>query len=297
MGLDDPTLKFLAAAKANGVEYANTLTIGRQSLHMADDQLFQIFQELGIRQDVTLFQRELQGYGEPFFRLLGAQGVSSIDASSYEGATFIHDLNEPIDGSLKNQFSVVFDGGTLEHIFNFPQAIRNCMEMVRVGGHFLQVSNANNFMGHGFYQFSPELIFGVFSEGNGFATEAVFLHEYAEGDKWYRVVDPKAIGKRVELCNRNPTLMLTIARRISMVPIFARFPQQSDYVAIWRDPSIKKRPILNGGKHVPFRRVRRLIPEPVKRVVRRAMTRPPAAFSPEYYRQVSDREFLRGNFG
>ena len=65
-------------------------------------------------------------------------------------------MNTPIYGSLKNRFSALLDAGTIEHVFNFPQAIRNCMEMVKVGGHFIQVTVANNFIGHGFYQFSPE---------------------------------------------------------------------------------------------------------------------------------------------
>jgi hypothetical protein len=74
-------------------------------------------------------------------------------------------------------FSVVYDGGTIEHVFNAVQAFKNGMEMVRVGGHFIQVNPANNFMGHGFWQFSPELIYRVFSAENGFNIRGVFLHE------------------------------------------------------------------------------------------------------------------------
>ncbi len=31
------------------------------------------------------------------------------------------------------------DGGTLEHIFNVPVALKSYMEMVRVGGHLILV--------------------------------------------------------------------------------------------------------------------------------------------------------------
>ena len=92
----------------------------------------------------------------------------SIDASAYENATMVHDMNLPVGDELKQKFSVVIDGGTLEHVFNFPTAIRNCMEMLKVGGHFFAHTMANNFMGHGFYQFSPELFYRVFSPENGF---------------------------------------------------------------------------------------------------------------------------------
>jgi 2-polyprenyl-3-methyl-5-hydroxy-6-metoxy-1,4-benzoquinol methylase len=76
--------------------------------------------------------------------------VSSIDASDYENATYVHDLNVPIPDHLKGQFDLVDDGGTLEHVFNFPVALRNCMEMVKVGGHLLLNVPTNNFVGHGF---------------------------------------------------------------------------------------------------------------------------------------------------
>ena len=103
--------------------------------------------------------------------------VSSVDASDYERATHIHDFNQPLPASLANRFSVVHDGGTIEHVFNIPQAFKNCMEMVRVGGHFIQVNVANNYMGHGFWQFCPELIYRIFSRENGFQIKAVLMHE------------------------------------------------------------------------------------------------------------------------
>jgi 2-polyprenyl-3-methyl-5-hydroxy-6-metoxy-1,4-benzoquinol methylase len=65
-------------------------------------------------------------------------------------------MNLPISETLRQRYSVVYDGGKLEHVFNQPQALKNCMEMVRVGGYFLQTNTANKFMGHGFWQFSPE---------------------------------------------------------------------------------------------------------------------------------------------
>jgi len=42
-------------------------------------------------------------------------------------------MSQPIDTIHKNKYDLVFDGGTLEHVFNFPVAIKNCMEMVKVG--------------------------------------------------------------------------------------------------------------------------------------------------------------------
>jgi hypothetical protein len=68
------------------------------------------------------------------------------------------------------QFSVVYGAETIEHVFNILQAFKNCMEMVCVSGHF---NVANNYMGHGFWQFGPELIYRIFSRENGFQIKAV----------------------------------------------------------------------------------------------------------------------------
>ena len=156
-----------------------------------------------------------------------------MDVSNYESATHIQDMNLPIPDDLRERFSVVHDGGTLEHVFNIPQALKNCMEMVRVGGCFLQVNVANNFMGHGFWQFSPEMIYRVFCPDNGYRVEVVLLHEVVPGGASYIVRDPDQIHRRVELCNRRPTYILTVAKRIAAAKIFASLPQQSDYVVVW----------------------------------------------------------------
>src|SRR5437763_3852117 len=55
------------------------------------------------------------------FRALGFTSVESLDASDYEGADIVWDLNKAVPDSLKAKYDVVFDGGTSEHVFNFPQ--------------------------------------------------------------------------------------------------------------------------------------------------------------------------------
>ena len=98
-------------------------------------------------------------FAEPFFHYLGAGEIVLLDASDFEGANVVQDMNWPIEQGLKGRFDAVFDGGTLEHIFNFPTAMTNCMEMVRLGGHFIGCSPANNFCGHGFTNSARSCIF------------------------------------------------------------------------------------------------------------------------------------------
>jgi uncharacterized membrane protein len=238
MGFDRNSSRFLATAASAGVDFSRTLTLGRQYMHVSPGQLLRHLHRINVEIKLTDLKQRLQihnDYAEPYLALLGAKETDSLDASAYEGATHIHDLNQPIPEVLKNRYTTVIDSGTLEHVFNFPVAIKNCMEMVAVGGHFLCITPANNFMGHGFYQFSPELFFRLFVAENGFQMEQLLLYR-EDGMWWYEVTDPDSIRQRVELVNCTPAYIGFRARKIRQVEtILAVAPQQSDYAAQWQD--------------------------------------------------------------
>ncbi|HSI32480.1 MAG: hypothetical protein ACAI43_13825 [Phycisphaerae bacterium] len=240
MGVNWHHVKTLVSARRAGCKFDRTLTVGRLNLFISPHDLRDLIQAL----DPELYKRydeflaEHPVYAEPLFKLLGAKEVESIDASSYEHATHVHDLNQPIPDHLKGKYDFVADGGTLEHVFNFPQAIKNCMEMVKVGGTLQVEVPANNLVGHGFYQFSPDLFYRVFAEENGFKVDRVLLFEYFDGSQWYEVADPRSVKSRVELVSRPvPIVLVARATRTADVPIFAKTPQQSDYVATWTEGS------------------------------------------------------------
>ena len=144
------------------------------------------------------------------------------------------------------------------------------MEMVSVGGHFLEITAANNFMGHGFYQFGPELYYRVFSPENGFAIEDVILCEVDRGGTWYRAEDPESFGRRVELINSRPTYILVAARKVSDALILKTSPQQSDYVAAWDH---KEAPASNNAGVKGWARsiTAEYMPRGVKRMLRRML--------------------------
>jgi hypothetical protein len=246
MGLDINSVQFLIQAQQDGVRFDEMLTLGRQDLNVFPARMVQALGAHGLPADAFAQSGAATLYAEPLFRALGARKVSAMDFSDYEGAEFVHDLNQPIGPSLHERFDVVYDGGTLEHVFNFPTALKNCMEMVRVGGRIFLHTITNNFCGHGFYQFSPELFFTALSEENGFVVESMILHRVGPYGRWYAVADPRQIRARVELVNCAPLMLLIRARRTQVVPIFARVPQQSDYTTRWDDPD------KPGGKARPY---------------------------------------------
>lgn len=301
MGIDSPAVQFLCCAKNLGVDFSKTMMIGRQRMLIPPDVIASILNAIGTprEQTTTILERE---FAEPLFALLGAKQVLSIDVSDYEKPTQIHDFNQPLPMSLMNQFSVVYDGGSLEHVFNIPQAFKNGMEMVRVGGHFIQVNEANNYMGHGFWQFCPELIYRIFSPENGFQIKVVLLHEHewrwgADFGRWYKVDDPSAHHCRVRLRNQMPTYICTIAQRVADERIFARFPQQSDYVEAWNRAATTSSISCNTRSpqsiHAsPVRSlIRRILPLPMRRFARRWTRRP---FEYPYYHRTSDDDLVHG---
>jgi hypothetical protein len=233
MGIDKDVAKFLLAAREHKANFQKSLTLGKQQFQVSASDYKRLAESFDLKKTSTVKD------SEEFFRLLGAKEISAMDFSDYEGAAILHDLNEPIGDELKEKFTFVLDGGTLEHIFNFPVALAGAMEMVAVSGHLAIIAGGNNFFGHGFYQFSPELFFRVFNLENGFVVERMIAAEV--GNRWFEVADPKEIGGRVELINDRPVYLMVLARKLERRTLFAQTPQQSDYVAKWHDETDGKR--------------------------------------------------------
>jgi hypothetical protein len=233
--------------------------IGRQELFLDAGSLRRILERFGIPcsdAEATRLLTAENGFAEPLLRLLGAEDICSLDASHYEHASIVHDMNTPVPDSLKHRFSAVIDAGTLEHVFNFPTAIRNCMEMVESGGHLLLMTPTNNFMGHGFYQFSPELFFRVLSGENGYEMVKAIVCEVNPDAPWYQVVDPAKAQRRVELVTTRPAYLLILARRISRVPLLSTTPQQSDYTVLWQDAGSNRQSTATPAPGLPARILR-----------------------------------------
>lgn len=242
MGLNINATKLLLKLRSDGFEFGKVLTLGRQRLNLPKAALQRNLKMFGYDADARELKKRNNGYCEPFLRLLGATDVHSMDVSDYEQATLLHDLNHPIADRYKGLYQTVIDSGTLEHVFNFPVAIRNCMELLQPGGHFIGITPCNNFFGHGFYQFSPELYYRVFSKENGFEMTHMYFFLDDPYTSFYSVKDPAEAKERVILSNAFPSFLFVVARKIVTLPIFMSPPQQSDYEnIIWKKKNAAKR--------------------------------------------------------
>jgi SAM-dependent methyltransferase len=251
MAIDTEVARFLLTCRNNNVNFRETLTLGRLHYFLSAKETRNVLRWGGIHTDppATSFKPDSARYGEPFLQLLGAEIIESLDASAYEGASIVHDLNYPVPQRLHGRFDVVCDGGTIEHAINFPVVIQNALQMVKIGGHLILCTPGNNLCGHGFFQFSPELWFRVLCPAHGFELRRLLAVEYGPRPRWFEVADPSALKERVGMTNRYPVLMMVLARKTAELPLFQPFPQQSDYVPRWEgqpssagnDPGIKSR--------------------------------------------------------
>lgn len=241
MGIIRSNAAFYLDARARGVDFRRTLTLGRQRLYLTPADLAALAAQY--RPDLLGRLDDLR-YGEPadefLTRFLDVRELQSLDHSTYEGAAITHDLNAPLPASLHERFDVVIDSGTIEHVFNLPAAIASCMQLVRRGGTLFLSSPANNMCGHGFYQFSPELFFRLFKNANGFSLARLVLvthpfpgAELSPRQTWYDVADPADIGARAPLMTSTPAFLMMEASRADIVPVLATPPLQSDYVSRW----------------------------------------------------------------
>lgn len=237
MGILLDEARLLLQAKNTGVEFGEVLTLGRQQLFFDPREFVPVLRSARVSKEVIERFAGLAQNGavaDPLFEALGSRRIQAMDVSGYEGATIRHDLNQPVNPELHERFDVVIDGGTLEHVFNFPLAIRNAMEVVKVGGSLILLTPANNLFGHGFYQFSPELFFNALSPQNGYEVVRMVAVELSPAHRKYEVMDPSAVKSRVVLRNSWPVQLFVHARRTAVVPIFATTPQQTDYVRLWQ---------------------------------------------------------------
>lgn len=244
MGIGYLGARMMWDAHQRDVQFDRVLTLGHQALHLfpAEVAFFRdAYRQIYGGEAASMASPDWDDYIDGFLRdFLGAKSITVVDASPYEGADTIHDMNLPIPTKWHGQFDAVIDGGSLEHIFNVPVAFSNMADMLKVGGSIFVNTPANNMMGHGFYQFSPELMFRIFAEENGFELQNVLLYEarypgveLTKKDTVYKVVDPEDVRQRVGLLNNKPVIMMVEARKISNTKMFATPPLQSDYVATW----------------------------------------------------------------
>ena len=153
--------------------------------------------------------------------------VDVLDIATYHGSEIVCDMNYAVDEKLVRAYDMVWDGGTLEHVFDIAQGLTNCAQMCKLGGlvvHLLPINQC----GHGFYNINPTLMVD-FHEDNGFTT----LLLRGLFDPWSADVFELPPSDRFRL-DREASLLYA-AQRTELTDRFVK-PTQRRY----RDPTIWK---------------------------------------------------------
>lgn len=124
------------------------------------------------------------------FEALGFSQVDSLDYFNNENPTFVHDLNLPVPEYLHNKYDVILDGGTSEHIFNFPQVLKNIYMMLKNDGIVIHAAcPINNHVDHGYYMFSPILIYEYYLVNSYDILKSSIIQIYSKINKKWRIYD------------------------------------------------------------------------------------------------------------
>ncbi|NKB29463.1 MAG: methyltransferase domain-containing protein [Rhodobacteraceae bacterium] len=241
MGVDIELFQQLADLSTRFQPGGRTLMLGRHSFAVAERIAWKFDRALSdIGSDLThadLTQED--GYCETMMRKLGFGEMEAMDFSDYEGASIIHDLNRRIPSELEGQFDFIFDGGTIEHVFNVPVALENVFRMLKPGGRFVSANGFNGWPAHGIYQFNPELVWTFWSRNCGCEVHSCMgIHKRPRGGK-YRINfrDPAITGKRLRLKGKVPSGRIYLYYEVERTPgaEIKNVVLQSDYETKWQD--------------------------------------------------------------
>jgi hypothetical protein len=172
MGISPGNAKILLKEATRKPFSGRLLSLGRQDINFTHAELLEMSRSFGFplrsAGAPTLSHKpDFAGRGrlspEYFFSTLGFAHSESLDCSDFEHADFVFDLNRSdLPKELIERFDVIYDGGTIEHVFHVPQALHNLFRMLRVGGRIIHGSPSSNHMDHGFYMFSPTLFWDFY---------------------------------------------------------------------------------------------------------------------------------------
>lgn len=165
-------------------EGKSILMLGVQMTSLTYEDFYSIAEKLQFEIAEIDFDKylasEISSYD--LFYLMGFKKVMALDLSRYEGADIVFDLqNEILPSELIEQFDFIYDGGTLEHVFDVSKAMDNISKMLKITGVVIHDVPAANWIDHGFYSFSPSLFIDYYKKYS-FKMLKIYLLIYGRGN-------------------------------------------------------------------------------------------------------------------
>ncbi len=242
------------------------LQFGRQKIQFRAVDLLRIFRQNGLR---AVNERVLLSIKDKhrnlsdieFWGAFGFTSIEVLDVYDHENAEVIHDLNQDSLPEVHHgQYQVVFDGGTMEHVFHTPNVLKNIFHLLAVGGRVIHLNPASNSVDHGFFSFSPCLYYEYYN-CNEFVVESAQLLNLGTRLSPISVtgyvypLDRKAIDGYLTGNVHYNWFVCTKTERSTC----SRIPQQGAYQSIWKASKEKKQEQKSPENSRGLSRIRRFI--------------------------------------
>jgi SAM-dependent methyltransferase len=277
MGLAKPALRLIGREHLRKPFRDPVLTLGRQNVYATLPEVLALLRSEHLEPSI-IPQAEEAGTNisdwigahykgavsdVAFFKLLGLTDIRALDYSDFEGAEIVHDLNKPPTEELKGQFDLIVDSGTIEHVFDIRQALMNIAIMLREGGRVIHLAPANNYVNHGFYQFSPTIFFDYYG-ANSFIDLRGYLIEhdtYLPESRAWEIFEINAERQPPHIISKKSLAVLFIAEKTKDSTV-DRVPIQSSYQRIYETTSSSADPTSQS-------RLKKILPHRVKAFLKR----------------------------
>jgi SAM-dependent methyltransferase len=254
MGIDITLFAKLAALSQRYTPAGRVVMLGRQGLRISPYNRVRFNRLLrGAGRDLRYMDVvQPDGFTEKLWQVLGFDGIETMDVSDYEGATILHDMNEPVPEALHGQFDFIFDGGTIEHVFDVATALKNVFHMLRPGGRFVSANGMNGWVGHGMYQFNPEMVWSFWDRRCGCRVHECTALPKDIGGNEIRLVDPSDFGTRLRLGRDFPAGRVYLYYEVEKLAgsALGAAVTQSDYLAkyVSQGAAIAGAPVVQGRR-------------------------------------------------
>lgn len=164
------------------------LSLGSQEIHSPAQEIIEFAQSNGYAQtaqDRSFKSLLHERYGISEYADCDINGLAALD----------WDLSRPVAENEHGKWRVIYDGGTLEHIFNIAQVFINIHALCALGGIIVHTTPVS-WLAHGFYNFTPK-IFQSIGAANGYTQIASAWYLTPQNGK-----NGQRQGKRSEFCGK-----------------------------------------------------------------------------------------------
>ena len=231
------------------------ITLGSQTIFLLPNQLQDMNEidtsklQIELKDNLSGIKDEIKYISsESFFKICGAQNVKSLDISRYQKADFLFNLN---DAMLPDQLFLtadyIFDGSTIEHIFNIKNVMNNINNLLKENGFILHLSPLEGLSRDGFYQFGL-CFFPEIYKTNGYEIifHKIYVCDYAhliyndkvvikEGKDWFfdDLEEGLDFARQKKLAAQHVFLAKKhdVKNKVFKIPFQGRYSNKSDWQA------------------------------------------------------------------